>query len=877
MNNISTWDVTFYQYNKKSYTAVISFDSGLYLFNHQGQLSKRISLNKTRALEWVNNKLYCLSSNGVFHINGLDTVRATLPCETSEQITSFFHWNGHYYACAYPSNRWLQFKENEPPELANWKNQAPWDINYSILSQKITDSFLYLGSEGGYYIIDRRNQSTRFHLGRDKERNWAVWSIESCEDQIYLALGNVLNLERGAIVKHNPLTPTIALSGASKDPFMWGLTYDSINHILWASSLGKGCFALIFPNEYQRIPFGNIYTSHDWVCMYDEGRLYAKEETAHSWVVNEFPEIILDVQITANQLFVLTKDWLYIWSKNQNSFLRYYNVANYHFNKLVSAGYSLILHRPYGEWTSINIQTKKIETWPNSSKETAQFISADEIILSQEFNGSLHLVDIENHKTIPAGNLGINTNSPIAISKNLLITQIGQIIKVYQYSSKMPWMPSELFELKFLFDIPVRDIIRPGQEFKLFGTSRGVWILSNSHLYQLIISINGSIHIAGQQYIGQLSYQSIQNAAISNTHLWFYQSGVWKSIPLPKYSSKSSSNNFIIGYQNDKTEAVANSHLVIQPLDDFNIQFAHPDYWIHYHSLFAVSLKNDQDKFVFRQIKSGQEKNWIPGISSGNYSLFMSHKLGTQLAFVKTNFKNSGLALATAMILIIISTLVYFRDLSKNAESQLNLLRWKTLKSNMNPHFLHNSMSLIQSLIAMNENKKAIEVTGKIAEINRLFLETNLQEVSTLEKELEFCRKYIQIESLRFSNKKFSFTEAIEPTVNLRDWFIPPLLFQPVIENAIKHGLLLDPKTGELTLSISEDSENKTLRIQISNTGPGPAFTRSHGTQLGSELVQERIEHFNRLFQGKLTAKASSGFATDQNNLYVFSLYLEKS
>lgn len=868
MKGIPTWDVAFYPYSQKSYTAVISFDSGLYIFNDLGQLSKRIRLTKTRALQWVNNKLYCFSGQGVFRINGLDTMRMTPPCEFHEQITSFFFWSGNFYACTYPSNRWIQFKENESGQRAKWKNESPWPITHSILSQKTTDSLLYLGSEGAYYVIDKKDQSTRFNLGRNKESNWTVWSIEQVVDQIYLALGNVHDLERGAVVRHNSSVANLNLSSVSTEPFIWGLSYDATQNVLWASSLGKGCFALMFPNGIQKIPFGQIYTNQSLVCIWNEQQIFLKNSLHSTWNTQVFTESVLDVQTTANRTFALTKDWLYEWSNTKHSFQPFFNVSEYKFNKLIAAGYSLILHRPYGEWSSIDINTKELEKWNKSSKQTSQFISTEEFVFAQEFNGSLHVVDLENRQSSALGQWGINANTPIAISNNIIIAQVGQTWKVHQFVKN---------QLTFLFDLNIEDFILPNQEFKLFGTSRGFWILSNSHLYQISISKSGSAQIIDQQYIGHLSAQSIRNSDINISQLWYFQSGFWKSIPLPNKSIAKHSHAFFVEHQNGERAILDRAPLVVQPLNDFNIRFSHPEYWTHYHGLLSLCLKNNQDSVVHRQVRSGQEGNWIPGIPSGDYALYLNHQSGIQCAFVKTNTKNGGLAMAVILVLVIVSTLVNFRDLSKSAENQLISLRWKTLKSNMNPHFLHNSMSLIQSLIANQESKKAIEVTGKIAEINRLFLETNLQELATLEKELEFCRKYIQIESMRFSDKKFKFKEIIDPKVDLREWSIPPLLFQPVIENAIKHGLLLDSRAGELLIRITQEYDQNSIYIEISNTGPGPSFKRSHGTQMGSQLVQERLEHFNQLYQEKFQAQASSGFDELQENRYVFTLNLQKT
>lgn len=865
--NIPIWDVAFYHRGSASYTAAISFDKGLYIFNSKGQLVKHIPLTKARSLQWVNNEIYCISGNGVFKLNGSDTLRMTPPCRTNEQITNFFHWGGNYYACTYPSNRWIQFNNNETGKFLDWENQSPWPIDKSILSYKATDSLLFLGTEGAYYSIDRLNNTTPFQLNQSDGNNWAVWSIEECENNIYLALGNVNNLDQGGLLRHQSNTPKPIISNAVATPFLWGLTYDSNQHTLWASSLGKGSFAVNFPNGYEPLPNGRFHSDQKFVCIWRENQLNIKSHDEIKWTKHLLSENIMDVQSTANRLFVLTTDWLYEWNSEKNSFQRFLNLKNHRANKLVPAGFSLILHRPYGDWLSVNLDLKQIEKWPQSSKQTAQFITTEEFVISQEFNGSLHLVDIENQKTTTLGTLGLNANTPIAVSNNLLIAQKGHYCRVFQFT---------LGQMRFLYDIETSSFIAPEQDFKIFGTSRGFWVLTNSHLYQIVPLINGSIQISHQLHLGALSAPIIENAYIDKSHLWFHQSGFWKSIPLPKQARNNHPTLFSLEHKTRKSETISQNPIVVEPKNDVNIKFTHSNYWNHYYDLISLSLKNSADSMIHRQVRIGQAGNWLPGLQSGDYALYLSSSLGSEIAFLKTK-THSGFYVITLMILLmVVYRFINIRDDSKKAENQLVLLKWKTLKSNMNPHFLHNSMSLIQSLIANQQNKKAIEVTGKIAEINRLFLETNLQELATLQQELEFCRKYIQIESLRFSDRKFSFSENIDNHINLQDWSIPPLLFQPVIENAIKHGLLLDTQKGELVISILAGSDPNSIAIKITNTGPGPSFQRTHGTQMGSELVQERLDHFNRLYQESIQAEAHSGFDTQNPRLYVFTLKLKK-
>jgi hypothetical protein len=869
MTNIPVWDVAFYQQNQQTYTAIISFDSGLYIFNHLGQLAKRVRLQKTRVLQWVDKDIYCLSGNGVFKLAGTDTIRATPACAFNEQISAFFSWNEQFYACTYPTNRWIQWPKNGSGKNGQWNKQAPWPIQKSILSTKATESHLYLGSEGSYYSIDKGNLATRYNLNKDKGNNWTVWSIENTSGPIFLALGDVNNLSKGALLKHQPNQVHPSIANTNETPFLWGLSYDSIHHVLWISSIGQGCFTLFHPGDREETPKGHIHfePNTERIFIWQDQSLYTRSSLHQFWHKQVFTENILDVKTNANQTFALTSSWLYKWNESLQRFQRHTNMAGYRANELIPAGYHMILKWPYREWTSINLNTGKIETWPMSSKKTAQFIIAEGLVIAQEFDGSIYSVNPKDQTSSFLGKFGFTASTPMTIFNNLLLAQTGQTCKVFQFY---------LGKMQFLTEIDIHEFVLPGQSFKIFSNSRGFWVLTNTHLYQLVIQQNGNIRIAAQQFIGHLQSQTIQNAVLNDTRIWYRNAENWVSMPLPKQNPFYPQTNYFLKHQDGQENNLNNVHLAIQSLNDINIHYTHPEYWSHYHGILWLSLKNEQDSVIQRLVRAGQDGAWLPGISPGNYVLFISHNMNTK-GLLLTSKSRLGLpSIAVMLILIVMTALIHFRDQTKSVENQITLLKWKTLKSNMNPHFLHNSMSLIQSLIITNEHKKAIEVTGKIAEINRLFLETNLQELTTLDKEIEFCRKYIQIETLRFSNRKFSFIEQIDPNVELSHWKLPPLLFQPVIENAIKHGLLLDPNKGKLLLGISWVQSSNSLQIQIANTGPGPQFKRTHGTQMGSELVQQRLEHFNQRFEGTYYAQALSGFDAQQSNLYVFTLTLQR-
>jgi LytS/YehU family sensor histidine kinase len=136
---------------------------------------------------------------------------------------------------------------------------------------------------------------------------------------------------------------------------------------------------------------------------------------------------------------------------------------------------------------------------------------------------------------------------------------------------------------------------------------------------------------------------------------------------------------------------------------------------------------------------------------------------------------------------------------NKQLKAELNLL-----KSQVNPHFLFNTLNNLYGLITQNENQKASEVTLKLAELTRYLLESSKKEKVSIKRELQVIEDYLCLEKIRFSNNtdiKFDIS-GIDKEV-----FVAPLLFIPLVENAFKHGLqtVTEKSFAHFSLAIQGD------------------------------------------------------------------------
>jgi len=169
-------------------------------------------------------------------------------------------------------------------------------------------------------------------------------------------------------------------------------------------------------------------------------------------------------------------------------------------------------------------------------------------------------------------------------------------------------------------------------------------------------------------------------------------------------------------------------------------------------------------------------------------------------------------------------------------------------------------MNSIKSLIQKNEQEKAIDYLTTFSKLIRTIFQNSDKREITLSNEIETCRLYTQLESMRFS-KKFSYEFDIDETLDLKSIMVPALIVQPFIENAIWHGIM--PKEGYGSIHVTiEGKENKIVCV-IEDDGIGRKssmqnkFSDPHSAHesKGVWLTQTRLELSNVLNQRNATVE----------------------
>jgi two-component sensor histidine kinase len=195
-----------------------------------------------------------------------------------------------------------------------------------------------------------------------------------------------------------------------------------------------------------------------------------------------------------------------------------------------------------------------------------------------------------------------------------------------------------------------------------------------------------------------------------------------------------------------------------------------------------------------------------------------------------------------------------FEKLKAEYDKELIELKMTSLRIQMNPHFIFNSLNAIKLYIIDNEKENAVYYLNKFSKLIRKILATTQESEITLDDEIETMELYMNIENIRFNNEIDCIISA-DQKLNLNTIKVPSLILQPFIENAFWHGLA--SKKGRKKLDILIEKENKShIKISIIDNGIGRKKSADINNQkmlkkksIGIKLTEERLVHFSKGFQ----------------------------
>lgn len=179
-------------------------------------------------------------------------------------------------------------------------------------------------------------------------------------------------------------------------------------------------------------------------------------------------------------------------------------------------------------------------------------------------------------------------------------------------------------------------------------------------------------------------------------------------------------------------------------------------------------------------------------------------------------------------------------------QNRMAELRQSALSSQMNPHFVFNALNCIQRFVLKNEMEEAYEYLEKFASLIRTVFDHSQKQSVPLADELEMLSIYIDLEKLRFE-QHFSYEIEIASPIDIESENIPPMILQPLVENAIWHGLNHLPEGGKLKINIRDEKEKIGFTIQDNGVGRAAAkqFNNPNHRSSGLEKTRQRLKLIN--------------------------------
>ncbi|TYA74581.1 tetratricopeptide repeat-containing sensor histidine kinase [Seonamhaeicola marinus] len=213
-------------------------------------------------------------------------------------------------------------------------------------------------------------------------------------------------------------------------------------------------------------------------------------------------------------------------------------------------------------------------------------------------------------------------------------------------------------------------------------------------------------------------------------------------------------------------------------------------------------------------------------------------------------------SLIGGLVLLLVVASLMFKNIRQQRYAN-NLLALKSLRSQMNPHFIFNALNSVNSFIALSDERTANKYLSDFSLLMRAVLENSEEDFIPLEKEIELLQLYTKLEHFRFKDK-FDYKISVDENINVKDFVIPPMLLQPYIENAVWHGLRYKKSKGKLEIDITQNQLDE-ICITIIDDGIGRKQSKALKTQhqkkqnsKGMGNIKKRVSILNEMYKDKV-------------------------
>lgn len=282
------------------------------------------------------------------------------------------------------------------------------------------------------------------------------------------------------------------------------------------------------------------------------------------------------------------------------------------------------------------------------------------------------------------------------------------------------------------------------------------------------------------------------------------------------------------------------------------------------HQLF---LKTDsvclEDVFLANMMKyiiyntSGErigiERSLGKAVSIAKESLVPESKELNKSTMIGIIWFLGGSLLVLFIALFVIKNRTRRKMKKQEQEKRLRELQLSAIRSQMNPHFLFNSLNSVQNLIQKDRAREAHLYLSDFAGLIRKVLKNSQREEISLAEELETLSQYIQLEKLRFD---FMYDQIVDADIDKNNFMVPSMILQPIVENAIIHGLQHKQGDKKLTVSVKKKDDNILISVEDNGIGMEAARKLKTGSNgVGLKMNEERLKIMDEKYGGKYSIR----------------------
>ena len=271
-----------------------------------------------------------------------------------------------------------------------------------------------------------------------------------------------------------------------------------------------------------------------------------------------------------------------------------------------------------------------------------------------------------------------------------------------------------------------------------------------------------------------------------------------------------------------------------------------------------VSLQKSTKIAELSELYRSEQRERLIALQADSIERQRQEKTWTSTKLENTMLKNSQktyVIIGFILLIVLGGIIIFYRyNQSKIKQQQKEAEMLQTLlRSQMNPHFIFNSMSVIQSYIYDNDIKNSSKFLVNFSRLIRLILENSSKEFISIETEIEILQKYLETQKLRFEDR-FEYSVEISDELLNENAMIPPMITQPFIENAIEHGQLHTVEGGFINILFSKNEKDNMLEIKIIDNGIGRKNSvknqksKAHRS-MAISITTERIKNLNSKYR----------------------------